>query len=288
MSEKPRNRPVKRAGAGKRPSLAERADIHDLYQRSVQSPEADCEFFAATFEALRGRPPRRLREDFCGTGYMATTWCKGHPKRSAVGVDLDAATLEWGRARNVAPAGPEVASRVTLLHGDVREVSTALADMTCAMNFSFCVFKTRAELRAYFEAVRRGLRADGVFLAEIYGGTEAIDVLEEEREVGPHTYVWEQERYDPIDHSTTCHISFTMSDGSKIERAFTYEWRLWSLPELRELLLEAGFREVKIFWEEVGPDEDDEEMLRGTGTYVELRSLDENQESWLAYVIALA
>jgi len=273
----------------KGPTLADKADRHELYQRAVQAPAADCEFITRIFGELRGRAPLRLREDFCGTALMATTWCQGDPARSAVGVDLDEATLAWGRARNLEPAGAEVASRVTLVHGDVRAPAPgAPADVTCAMNFSFCVFKARADLRAYFEAARRGLAADGIWIGEIYGGTEAIDVLEEEREVGPYTYVWEQARFDPITHDTTCHISFRMRDGSKVRHAFTYEWRLWTLPELREALLEAGFREVRFYFEELAPDEDDPDLLTGTGNFVDTRSLDENQESWLAYVVAFA
>ena len=288
MGEK-RRKEQQRAARPRGPTLADKADKHDLYQRAVQAPAADCEFIARIFDEARGRPPLRLREDFCGTALMAVTWCQGDPRRSAVGLDLDAETLAWGRARNLEPAGPAVASRVELVCGDVRDPAPgALADVTVAMNFSFCVFKARAELRAYFEAARRGLGPDGIWVGEIYGGTEAIDVLEEEREVGPYTYVWEQERFDPITHETRCHISFRMRDGSQLRRAFTYEWRLWTLPELRELLLEAGFRAVKIYWEELAADDDDPDLLTGTGDFVEVGAQDENQESWLAYVVALA
>ncbi|MCA9634670.1 MAG: class I SAM-dependent methyltransferase [Myxococcales bacterium] len=272
---------------------ASRADKHVLYQRAVQSPGADVEFFSERFEEMRGRPALRLREDFCGTALLATTWCASDPRRTAVGVDLDGATLGWGREHNVDPAGAEVAARVELIEGDVRAVVAAPADITCAMNFSYCVFKRRDELRAYLEAARRGLREDGIFIAELYGGLEAIDVLEEERELDDFTYIWEQESFNPLDHSTTCHIHFEFDDGSRIERAFTYEWRLWTIPELRELLLEAGFREVKVFWEEVEVDEDEvdedgDAIMTGTGEYVEVTELDENQESWLVYLIALA
>lgn len=281
----------KKGQKNNRPKMAAVADRHELYQRAVQSPAADVEFFARAYaDANGGALAQSLREDFCGTALLATAWCASDPRRTAVGVDLDGPTLAWGRARNVEPAGPEVAGRVTLIEGDVRDArSPAPVQVCCAMNFSYCVFKDRAALRAYFEAVRRGLTDDGVFVAELYGGTEAIDVLEEEREIDDDlTYVWEQERFDPLDHSTTCHIHFVFADGSRIDRAFTYEWRLWTLPEMRELLLEAGFREVKIYWEEVEEDEDDDEMMRGTGEYSEVTKMDENQESWLVYLVARA
>ena len=290
MPKKPAKsaKPAKKSGTPKkaaRPTLAQRADKHALYQVSVQSPGVDIEFFEAEFAKYRGRKPLRLREDFCGTALLSTEWCKTDPKRTALGVDLDAATLAWGRARNLEPAGPDVARRVKLAQADVRETRFAKVDLTLAMNFSYCVFQTRDELAAYFAAARAGLVRDGVLALEVYGGTESMSVMTEERPVRGATYIWEQEKFSPIDHHTVCHISWRFKDDSTLERAFTYDWRLWTLPELRELMLGAGFKEVKFYFERVDGDEDDE-YLAGTGEFIERTEID-NQEAWLAYVIAL-
>ena len=70
-----------------------------------------------------------------------------------------------------------------------------------------------------------------------------------------------------------------LADGTRIERAFTYEWRLWSAPEIRELLLEAGFSKATVYWE--GEDEDGE----GNGEFLP----DEKGEAdlaWIAYIVA--
>ena len=290
MPKKPAKsaKPAKKSGTPKkaaRPTLAQRADKHALYQVSVQSPGVDIEFFEAEFAKYRGRKPLRLREDFCGTALLSTEWCKTDPKRTALGVDLDAATLAWGRARNLEPAGPDVARRVKLAQADVRETRFAKVDLTLAMNFSYCVFQTRDELAAYFAAARAGLVRGGVLALEVYGGTESMSVMTEERPVRGATYIWEQEKFSPIDHHTVCHISWRFKDDSTLERAFTYDWRLWTLPELRELMLGAGFKEVKFYFERVDGDEDDE-YLTGTGEFIERTEID-NQEAWLAYVIAL-
>jgi hypothetical protein len=269
-----------------RPTLAERADKHALYQVSVQSPDVDIEFFEAEFAKFRGRNPLKLREDFCGTALLSTAWCKSDPKRTALGVDLDGATLEWGRVHNLEPAGSDVAKRVKLAQADVRETRFQKVDLTLAMNFSYCVFQTRDQLQEYFAAAREGLVRDGVLALEVYGGTESMSVMSEERPVkGGATYIWEQEKFSPIDHHTLCHISWRFKDDSELTRAFTYDWRLWTLPELRELLLAAGFKQVKIYFERVDGDEDDE-FLTGTGEFIEQTEID-NQEAWLAYVIAL-
>ena len=285
---KPASKTTKKTTAKKaaRPTLAERADKHALYQVSVQSPGVDIEFFEAEFARYRGRKPLRLREDFCGTALLSTAWCKSDPKRTALGVDLDGATLEWGRVHNLEPAGPEVAKRVKLAQADVRETRFQKVDLTLAMNFSYCVFHTRDQLQEYFAAAREGLVRDGVLALEVYGGTESMSVMSEERPVkGGATYIWEQEKFSPIDHHTLCHISWRFKDDSVLTRAFTYDWRLWTLPELRELLLAAGFKQVKIYFERVDGDEDDE-FLTGTGEFIEQTEID-NQEAWLAYVIAL-
>lgn len=46
-----------------------------------------------------------------------------------------------------------------------------------------------------------------------------------------------------------CAIHFHFPDGTRMRNAFRYTWRLWTLPEIRELLTEAGFRNVTVYWE---------------------------------------
>ena len=132
--------------------------------------------------------------------------------------------------------------------------------------------------------IARFLKPGGLFFMEMYGGSEARTELEDEREVENFIYVWDQDFYNPINHHTRCYIHFRFPDGSELQRAFTYEWRVWSLPELQELLVEAGFENVRVFWETVDEDEDDPDMLTGTGEYEEVTEV-ENQDSWLVYVV---
>lgn len=276
----------------KRPTLAEQADIHELYQRSVQSPEADCELFTGIYRALRGGTPKLLREDFCGTALLSTTWCLGDPKRRAIGVDLDGSTLEWGRVHNLAPNAKKLGNRVTLVQGDVLEVDDLpRADLIAALNFSFCVFKQRAVLRRYFARSLANLVDGGLLILELFGGTKAIDLDEEVRDLDDYLYIWEQESFNPITNEILCHIHFEFEDESRIERAFTYDWRLWSIPELRDVLEEVGFARVRVYWEKVEEEPEDDEnddedrMLHGTGEYEEIEEV-EQQDSWLVYVVA--
>ncbi len=254
-------------------------DRHHLYQEAVQGPEGDIELFEEIFREHRGFEPTTLREDFCGTALLSSTWVLSGEGRTALGIDLDRDTLDWGRRHNLEPLG-EHADRVQLVHADVREVDGPAVDLACAMNFSFCVIRERRELLRYFRAVHRGLHDHGLLFLELYGGTEAIVEIEERRELDDFDYVWEQESFNPITHETRCHIHFELPGGKKLRRAFTYDWRLWTIPELRDTLLEVGFRDVAVYWEKVDEDGD------GTGEY-RRTEIEENQEGWLVYVVGI-
>lgn len=270
-------------------TLAKTANIHDLYQNAVQAPEADVEFFIDTYKKLRGKQALLMREDFCGTALLSVEWCKTDPARSAIGIDLDKPTLDWGQEHNIDSAGGNMKERVTLIEANVLDTdATPLkADITCALNFSYNIFKTRDALREYFIAARNGLKEDGLFIIDMFGGTETMDELEEERDVDDEdfTYIWDQKKFNPITHEMLCHIHFIFPDGSKLKKAFTYDWRLWTMPEVIELMKEAGFSKVRVFWEEFVDSDDDDEEMEGTGDYEEVTE-PENQESWVNYIVA--
>ena len=230
-------------------SLARCADRYALYERAVQDPAGDVARVARMFERCYGRPPRSLREDFCGTAAFAAAWVAAHRGNRAIAVDLDPEPLAWGRRHHVSKLRPEQAARLALVLGDVREVRAGRVDVAVAFNFSFFVFKTRPELLRYFRRVRASLRGEGLFVLDAYGGPESMERREERRRCGGFTYVWDQDRFDPITHDATCHIHFEFRDGSRLARAFSYHWRFWTIPELRELLAEAGFSRTTVYWE---------------------------------------
>ncbi|WP_246156137.1 methyltransferase domain-containing protein [Thiohalocapsa marina] len=219
----------------------------------MQCPEAEADFLHTEFQRLRGRAPRTLREDFCGTAAVCREWVRRDPNNHAVGIDLDPEVLDWARAEALARLAPEAGNRVRLQCADVRRCQTPGMDIVAAMNFSYWVFDQRPALRDYFRHVRAQLDADGVFFLDAYGGYDAFRELVEERTIddaeGRFTYRWEQASYNPIDGAMQCHIHFELPDGTRLERAFSYRWRLWTLPELRELLTEAGFRCVTCYWQ---------------------------------------
>jgi len=263
----------------KKPTMAEQADRHDLYEQSVQCTEAEIDFVDATFTQLRNRTAKYLREDFCGTGNTSCEWASRRKTNEAVGIDLDEEVVAWGRKNKIGKLKPDQAKRVELRIEDVMEAETSPMDMVLAMNFSYWLFEDRPTLRKYFERVRGALADDGIFFLDAFGGYDAPRVLKERTKFKKHTYIWEQAYFNPINNHMRCHIHFKMKDGSKLEKAFTYEWRLWSLPEIRELLLEAGFRKAAVYWQ--GDDEDGE----GDGEFFPTEE-GEPDAGWIAYIVA--
>ncbi|MCA9609233.1 MAG: class I SAM-dependent methyltransferase [Myxococcales bacterium] len=259
---------------------AKTADKHALYQLSVQDPGFEVHLASRYFKRRVGRQPLSLREDFCGTALLCGEWVRSDPARTALGVDIDPSVLEWGRQHVLAPLEDEARSRVTLVEGDVRDQHPDRFDVVMALNYSYFCFKTRDTLRGYFATVKEHLRPDGLFFLDLFGGWDAQRVLMEKRKVNEgFKYVWDQAAFDPITSHFLAHIHFQFPDGTKLKKAFTYDWRLWTIPELKELLAEAGFAHVECLWE------DEDEDGNGTGTFKPQKRAD-NDPGWNAYLLA--
>lgn len=259
--------------------MAEQADRHVLYQDSVQNAETEIDFVDTTYEAIRGRKMSLIREDFSGTSQVCCEWVQRRPDNKAIGVDLDPEVLQWGREHNLSKLNDEELSRVSLLEDNVLTVNTDPMDAVLAMNFSYWCFKDRDTLRGYFKRIHEVLKDDGVFFLDCFGGYEAFQLLEESTEHDDFTYTWDQSEYNPINGDYVCHIHFEFPDGSKMKEAFTYEWRLWTMPEIHELLKEAGFAKVQTYCE--GDDEDGE----GDGNY-EATDVADADAGWVNYIVA--
>lgn len=266
-------------------SMADSADRHLLYQQSVQDVETEIDFVEQTWSDLRQRPAVFLREDFCGTANTACEWVVRDENHQAVGVDLDLKVLDWGRLYNLVELEDEQRERIELLHEDVLRTRPGLADIILAMNFSYYLFMQRDQLREYFANALDSLVSDGVLFLDAYGGYEAPMVLTEPRECedgdgNEFTYIWEQAEFNPIDSCMTCHIHFEFPDKSRMDKAFTYRWRLWTLPEIREILYEAGFSQVDIYWEGT-----DEKKNEGNGIYMPAE-IGDADPGWVCYIVA--
>jgi cyclopropane fatty-acyl-phospholipid synthase-like methyltransferase len=259
---------------------AKTADRFVLYENSVQEPEADCDFIRQAWRELKGRQPHSVREDFCGTAITAIEWVRQDASQTAIGIDFDAPTLAVARERIQDRLKPADRARIRLIQEDVLQVSEETVDCILATNFSYYIFKERDLLRSYFKAALGGLKRGGVMILDAYGGSDAFLAMEEPRDCEGFTYIWDQEYYSPVTGDVINHIHFEFEDGSRLEKAFTYEWRLWTLPEIQEMLREAGFREVTVYWEGTDPKTDE-----GDGVWSVTKTGDADK-GWVAYLVA--
>jgi len=239
-------------------------DAWDCYELCVQSPR----HVSAFLRGVHANEPTVLREDFCGTAALATRWCEDGAARGeharALGVDLDEAALQRGRAR-AATSG--VAHAVHLVRGDCLP-GCALAppddgaDVIFVGNFSIGYIHDRRLLLDYLKVCRSRLQrgqggfGGGVFVCDLYGGASAFTLGGFERRHPSRgreviRYAWAHEAADPATGMVRNAISFRVElDGEVVQelpRAFVYEWRLWSLPELRDACAEAGFISTHLY-----------------------------------------
>jgi len=263
-----------------------RFNKYNFYERSVQTPEAHVEMFVEFYKDLNhGKYARKLREDFCGTFKMSCEWVKRNRRNSAIALDLDPEPVAYGKRHHLAELSAEQKSRIQPLLMDVRTITKPLSDVIIAGNFSFNIFKKREELREYFRFCRRSLAAGGILVLEVAGGPGMIEPVKERKPVygknrkREFTYIWDQKDFDPITGDALYAIHFELANGRTYKDVFTYDWRLWTLPEIQEIMREAGFKDSHVFWET-------SHRGRGTGEYARTKKAD-NAYAWIAYAVGV-
>jgi SAM-dependent methyltransferase len=255
-------------------------DKYAAYAEAVQSTHHDVRFMRRLYRELTHGEPRTMREDFCGTFSLCCEWVKLGSENRAIGMDIDPEPLAYGAQNYFSALSESEKRRVSAVEQDVLSKSTVKADIVCAFNYSYFVFQSRETLLRYFKAVRQSLRAGGIFMVDCFGGPLCGKPSVESRKISGLTYYWEQESFDPISNRARFSIHFKPKGGRKRNRVFSYDWRMWSLAELRDLMLEAGFKDTRVYWEGTGRD--------GSGSGVfNYRVKGEAVERWVAYMVGL-
>ncbi|HZW10751.1 MAG TPA: class I SAM-dependent methyltransferase [Phycisphaerales bacterium] len=227
------------------PATPSTPDKHTLYELCVQSPGD----MVPMLRAIHGGDPRLLGEDFAGSAALSYVWAESAAERFATAVDLDASALMRR------PDHPRVARIV----GDVRtaaDPAERACDVLFVGNFSIGYLHTRAELVAYLRHARSRLRPGGVFVCDTYGGESAFltgEVTRDHRLPDGRRvrYTWEQRDANPLTGMVTDVLHFQVDRAGEVEQrlpeAFVYHWRLWSVPELRDAMIEAGFAATEVY-----------------------------------------
>ncbi len=253
-------------------------DKYSYYRRAVQAPDSDVVFLRETYKEIRGKEPQILREDFCGTFSICCEWVKLSPKNRAYGIDLDSEPILYGLSHYMPKLQPSQRERVSVLQENVLNPGLPKADIIAAMNFSHFIFKDRAMMKSYFHNCYGTLKPGGILVTDVFGGSQCHEANEEKTDHKDFTYFWEQETFDPVSNSAVFHIHFKPRGQKKIEKVFTYDWRMWSIPELRDMMHETGFRKTHVYWE--GTTRSGE----GDGIFRQVEKGEECQ-AWIAYVV---
>ena len=235
---------------------------YQLYEFAAQEPALQLGIFDRCYEASYGTLPTHLKEDFCGTFLLSTEWIRRRPQNRATAVDLDPEPLEHGRITHRRRLSPAQQKRLRLLRQDVRVATRPLADVIGVCNFSFYSLHQRAQLVAYLKSCRQSLKQQGIVVLEMVGGPEFVEApLREQRLLrhpsGPHagerwfTYFWEQQAFNPIARRGRYAMHFKVAGGPSYRNVFVYDWRVWTLPEVRDCLADAGFSRSVVYWPRV-------------------------------------
>ena len=253
-------------------------DKYDLYEKSVQSPRSDIEFYVQTYKELKKKKPKFFREDFCGTFSLSAEWVKFNSGHVAYGLDIDPEPMDYGRQYFESRLNADQKKRLHIKDHNVLVGPLPSVDVAVAMNFSYFCFKTRPLLKQYFQNVYNSIRKDGLFIVDIFGGSQCYDTIEDVHKKKKFTYYWDQVSFDPISNFALFYIHFRVN-GKKVTKVFKYDWRMWSIPEVRELMEEVGFKKTHVYWE--GTTRKGE----GDGKFKRTEK-GESCLSWIAYITA--
>lgn len=253
---------------------------YEYYERAVQSPESEVSFMESEFKRVYGHTPYTLREDFCGTGAISCQWVAQGKEFEAWGIDLDPEPIKMGKERHFSKLTKVQQQRMRYLQQNVLKTTAPKTDVICAFNFSYWIFKNRKDLLRYFKSVRKSLNKQGIFFIDLFAGPESQRLVTDTKKLKGLTYYWECQHFNPLTHDCTFAIHFKDAKGKKHENVFTYHWRMWMMPELRDILHEAGFSKTLVYWE--GDDEDG----NGNGEFAPAEDA-ENCDAWVSYIAAL-
>ena len=256
------------------------ANINRLYEESVQCTEFEVSFINKLFKKYNQTKCKSLREDFCASGLISTEWVQDNKDNVAIAVDLDRNMITEAKKTALSRLTPEQQKRIRICYGDSSKFNSKTVDCVLATNFSYFVFKDRKNLIKYFKHAYKQLKRKGIFMLDAFGGYEAHQLLEERTKHKNFTYVWDQSSFNPITHEIKCYIHFEFPDKTMIKKAFTYNWRLWTLPEIQECLKEAGFRKIDVYMQGWNDKKNEE-----TERFYKVTKCDADP-AWVAYLAA--
>ncbi|EES01784.1 uncharacterized protein LOC8058944 [Sorghum bicolor] len=186
----------------------------------------------------------------------------------------------------------DLADSKCLANSTMSEATFPGRDIICAFNYSCCCLHSRKDLVLYFRHVCSALsKRGGIFVMDVYGGTSSERKLRLQRKFPSFTYFWEQDEFDIISRQTRISLHFQAGKKQMLKHAFTYHWRLWSIPEIKDCLEEAGFKSVHIWIREMPNTQSSgntkEYNANRDVKYEESQRFNQG-DAWNAYIVGVA
>ncbi|RCV28226.1 hypothetical protein SETIT_5G388800v2 [Setaria italica] len=187
---------------------------------------------------------------------------------------------------------PGLANSKCLANSTMSEAALPGRDIICAFNYSCCCLHSRKDLVLYFRHAFSSLsKRGGIFVMDVYGGTSSERKLRLQRKFPSFTYFWDQEEFDIISRQTRISLHFQAGKKQMLRHAFTYHWRLWSIPEIKDCLEEAGFKSIHVWIREMPNTQSNgnakEYNANRDVKYEESQRFNQG-DAWNAYVVGVA
>lgn len=258
----------------------------ELYEASVQDSDFELDFFQRVYKNAFGKKPISIREDFCSTFLNSVTWVKRNKNNVALAVDINPIPLDYGKKTHLRKLSWEQQERLHLFQANVLNIRTRPVDLITVSNFSIFFLKQRKDMLAYLKNCHATLKSKGAMIFDILGGEELPQSVEDvsDFKLADGTkakYYWEHAKFNPITNEAMFYIHYKVKGQKKMNRVFSYDWRIWSISEFRDLLMEAGFDDVEVYWEG-----DDPRGSGGNGVFSKVTKA-KSCPIWLAYIVGI-
>jgi len=264
-----------------------------FYEVAVQDSKQQVQVLEQVYREVFDSEPKTLKEDFSGTCLISSEWVSRSADRKSYALDIDDEVLAAAHELHLDKLDADARKRIHIKKQNVLEPLKTQVDIAGAFNFSYFIFHLRAELLQYFRAGYDSLKTKGAFVLETAGGPGFVEAPFKEHRKIKHTfgkkrgkdwfrYTWHQKTFDPQSHEGSYAIHFRKASGERMQDAFTYDWRIWSIPEVRDALMEVGFRDVHVYWENEESDDSDADLA-----YSRREAGDSEYDTYIVYIVGV-
>lgn len=235
-----------------------KSDKFNLYQKSVQNVKIEVEFFRKCYRMIYNKVATKFREDFCSTALLSCEWVRNNVMNIAVGLDIDPEALAWGLENNVNNLNSG-SDRIRLLNHNVLTPydEKEKFEIICSLNYSHFLLTKRKDLFTYFNNVHKSLDNKGIFILDFYGGSHIYEDHKYQQEKSHHFYQFSGKQMNILNNQSLCSLNYKVGKNKFVPH-FKFDFRIYSIIEMKEILEEVGFKKFKLHIKEINEEDEDD------------------------------